>query len=160
MTVLDAGSAAAACPLPAAPRLPLAHALERLRSALPAGLVLTLWVGAVLQLAHQAQHERHEIAPALHWLRDSALALPAAVVAVAVGLVAARRLQRWAAAGLGGLAFAVLSVPGSWLHATLFAAEHEGLSPLGHAGYEASLVLLASTSVLVALPSVAPLFTA
>jgi hypothetical protein len=171
MTALDAGSAAAAaCPLPAVPRRPLALAVERLRTALPAGLVLTLWVGAVLQLAHQGQHERHEIAPVLHWLRDSALALPAAVVAVAVGLVAARRLLAWAelptggtlqravAAGLGGLAFAVLSVPGSWLHAALFAAEHEGLIAAGHAGYEASLVLLASTSVLVALPSLSPLF--
>src|SRR5688572_8805136 len=96
MTALAAGPADAACPRFTDVRRPLARALASVRRSVPAGVVLTLWVGAVLQLAHQGQHERHEIAPALHWLRDSALALPAAVVAVAVGLVAARRLLAWA----------------------------------------------------------------
>ena len=57
-----------AAPAPA-PRI-LARAPARasvrerdVRRAAAAGVVLTLWVGAVLQLAHQGQHERHEIAP-------------------------------------------------------------------------------------------------
>ena len=59
-----------------------------------AGLVLTLAVVGVMQLLHGSSHGATvELAPLLHWLRDSALALPAVTMAVAVAaLPRARRL--------------------------------------------------------------------
>ena len=102
----------------------------------------------------------------LQWLRDSALASGRGARrclrprgrprASRLGAAAARRrLQRGATAALGGVAFAALSVPGSVLHGALYDARHAGMAPVAHAGYEASLVLLSASAVLIALPTLA-----
>jgi FtsP/CotA-like multicopper oxidase with cupredoxin domain len=172
MTALDAAMTPALLPRRGTAGGLLARMLPSGRSAAVA-LALTLWVGAVLQLAHAGQHERHELSPVLHWLRDSALAYPVALLAAVFALHSGRRLLAWAqlplggvlqsgaTAVLGGVAFALLSVPGSLVHGALFGASHEGMTAGRHAGYEASLVLLSATALLAALPTLsAPLAAA
>jgi hypothetical protein len=122
-------------------------------------LVLAYGVGLVLHLAHAGAHEGHAIDPTLHWLRDSSLAVPASLLAVALSTFVVRRLVRsagWSPSGLpaialwvlaGATAYAVLSVPGIHLHQVLFAAEHD--EPFAaHAVRDGSLVLAAATNVL------------
>jgi hypothetical protein len=91
-----------------------------------AGLVLTLAVVGVMQLLHGSSHETVELAPLLHWLRDSALALPAVTMAVAVAaLPRVRRLANsqlpgdvrapaWALVVSAGIALGL--VPGNVVH--------------------------------------------
>lgn len=119
---------------------------------------------AVLQLGHAGVHEQAELPPALHWFRDTALAAPAAAVAVIVAaLVVARvrasepgeRASLVGAMGWGVLAaalFAAFSVPLVQLHGAVFGAEEEiGASPLAHALGEAITTLQVALLVLVPL---------
>src|SRR4051794_1776981 len=131
-----------------------------------APLLLTLAVGLALQLAHKGQHEAHEISPLLHWLRDSGLALPLAFVAVAVVGPVSERVAAWArldardplviavAAIVASGVYAIASVPGGLIHASLFDAHHVGMGPVQHALAEARLVFHASFAALMALAAV------
>lgn len=113
--------------------------------------------GGAVPAAHADQ-----ISAWLHWLRDSALAAPFAVLALALATLAARRLIRrarapvetpsqgmvWALAGSAG--FAVASVLGSMVHARVFVAEHRGVSTALHTVSEAAISFSASFIVLTA----------
>jgi hypothetical protein len=139
---------------------------------LPGRLVLYAWLlasvpMAALQLAHVGIHERVELPPLLHWLRDTGLAVPAAAAAVAVAALVVAR-ARGADAGrptpvtalawgfLAATIFAVASVPGAELHATLFGAETPGsTSELEHLATEAGLALQTGLLVLVPVALVA-----
>ncbi len=95
---------------------------------------------AVLQQAHDGLHERLELAPLLHILRDASLAVPAAAIAVACASVAVhgafgdgrpRIVGRLVWVAVATVTFALLSMPGNALHGALFGAEEEeGISPL------------------------------
>ena len=91
-------------------------------------VVLAYAVGAVVHLLHGGQHELHQLPSAVHWLRDSTLALPLAGLAVwgADRVTGGRRdlRLRTTAALLAGVAFAALAVPGNLVHAALFLDEH------------------------------------
>jgi len=115
----------------------------------------------LLQLLHAGLHEAAEPPPALHWLRDAALALGPAVLSVWVAsLPAARRLAarflparstRGPTAGvlwalMAATAFALSSVPGNEIHGRLFGAVHaegSGFS-LEHVSRDGSVALLAA----------------
>src|SRR4051795_2076713 len=66
-------------------------------------LVTTAWLalaaGGVLHLVHRAEHERHALNPARHWLRDSGLSLPVALAAVVVAEVVTHRVRGWLRSG-------------------------------------------------------------
>lgn len=134
---------------------------------LPGRVVLYAWLLAgvpiaVLQLAHTGLHERNELPPLLHWLRDTGLAVPGAALAVVVAawLVArrwgnpARPVTSVTALAWGGLAavlFAAASLPGIHLHAILFGTEAEaGVGNLDHLVAEGTSAL--QTAVLVVIP--------
>ncbi len=111
---------------------------SRFATALSPGIAFALAIayggGLWLHLLHewQAVHERVELPPVLHWLRDSTLALPAILVAVWVALLISRRLARrlaptWrraALAGLVALATTFAFAAGVPVHAALFVGEH------------------------------------
>jgi hypothetical protein len=117
----------------------------------PGRVVLYAWLLAglpiaALQVAHAGLHERHELPPLLHWLRDTSLAVPAAALAVTLAAFVVLRIRPAASAGraslgsaalLGFLAaatFAVLAIPLAQVHGLLFGAEAEtGMTPLQHA---------------------------
>jgi hypothetical protein len=125
---------------------------------------------ATLQAAHAGVHERNELPPLLHWLRDTSLAVPFAALAVIVAALVVMRMRPMrpgeraslaAAAGLGFLAaavFAVLAIPLAQVHGVLFGAEAEtGMTPLQHAVTEAiSVFQVALLLVPVALLAGAP----
>jgi uncharacterized membrane protein YhaH (DUF805 family) len=136
---------------------------------LSARTVLTSWLvaGSVIlavQQTHRDLHEVHELSPLLHWLRDSALAVPLAALSILVAGSVVRRFRdariegassslpwRLLYAVLAAVGFAVLSIPGNELHAQLFAAEHpETLGWLEHALRDANAVL--DVALLVMLP--------
>jgi hypothetical protein len=89
----------------------------------------------VVQQAHLDLHEHRELPILLHLLRDGALAVPAAGIAViAASLLVAPSPDRmgrarhldgliWAVAAAA--VFALLSIPGNQLHGALFGAEEE-----------------------------------
>lgn len=122
---------------------------------LPGRVVAYAWLVAglpiaALQLAHAGVHERNELPPLLHWLRDTALAVPVAALAVIVAALVVMRVRGAgtgeraslaAATSLGFLAaamFAVLAVPLAQVHGALFGADAEtGMTPLQHALTEA-----------------------
>jgi hypothetical protein len=96
---------------------------------------------AVLQLVHADLHEHNELPPLLHLLRDGALVVPAAAIAVlGATLVLGRTRPGGRGASLPSIAawvflsaviFGALSMPGNALHGFLFGAEEEvGVSPL------------------------------
>ena len=130
------------------------------------GSALALVIVGVLQQLHAGLHEAHELPPLLHWLRDSTLAVPLAVICVfAISLPATRRLAlpllpgrraeglpaRLLWALLGALAFALTSAPGNFLHGRLFGAEHdESLPFLQHQAIDASAVLFVAFLFLLA----------
>ena len=68
------------------------------RKAALTGVALAFWTGYVLHILHKDEHEAQPIAPLLHWLRDSALAVPIAVVTLLLVTALARVWIR--AAGL------------------------------------------------------------
>jgi hypothetical protein len=127
-----------------------------------AGLVQAFAVGLVLHRLHRGgeNHEVVYISPALHWLRDSALAAPPAVtLLLAVTLVARRIATRggrpgdsigahllWV--GLGSLSYAAASVPAAEVHERLFDAHHGEGSFLLHSALEAVVTLRWSLVVL------------
>jgi hypothetical protein len=126
---------------------------------------------ALLQLVHAGVHEHHELPPVLHWLRDTALAVPLAAVAVVVAALLVARLRPtepgeraslttmalWGV--LAALLFAALSIPGNQMHGLLFGAEEEeGVSLLNDLAadalyaLEAALLVLAPVSLLAGMP--------
>lgn len=128
-------------------------------AAVPAGMTMALGVGAVLHLVHTGHHEERAPGPVLHWLRDSALALPLAVVAVAVATALLQRVFAWIDDGrprpasrvlqvtLAAMMFAAFSVPANAAHARLFGAESEGSFAV-HALRDASIVFVSSSGAL------------
>jgi hypothetical protein len=101
---------------------------------------------AALQVAHSGVHERNELPPLLHWIRDTSLAVPVAALAVVVAAFVVVRMHPAgsgdrgslaAAAGLGFLAaaaFAAMAIPLAQVHGALFGAEPEtGMTPIEHA---------------------------
>jgi hypothetical protein len=123
---------------------------------------------AALQLDHAGVHEQAELPPLLHWFRDTALAAPAAAVAVVVAALVVGRIRASepgerpslvGAAAWGFLAaalFAAASVPLGQLHGSLFEAEEEiGVSPLAHALGEGFTTLQVALLVLVPLALIA-----
>jgi hypothetical protein len=125
---------------------------------------------AVLQVGHAGFHERNELPPLLHWLRDASLAVPIAAFALIVAalvVVQARPESLHGRASLGtagswallaAVAYAALSVPLIQLHGLLFGAEvRAGVSPLAHALGEGVTVfqvalLLVPASLLAGVP--------
>ncbi len=147
-----------------------AHAGFRL---LPGRVVAYAWLLAavptgLLQLVHSGLHERNEPPPAIHWLRDSSLAVPFAAVAVVVAALLIARIrpaERGDRAALttvvlwgcvAAVLFAVLSIPGNQVHGFLFGAEEEvGVSLLQDLATDALYALEAALLVLVPLSLVA-----
>ena len=131
----------------------------------PAALVQCFAVGFVLHRLHDDPAEAHEavyIGPTAHWLRDSALSFPLALILLLLATLGARRLVAarghapdgvgahllWA--GLGAVAYAVASVPAALAHTALFAAGHEERSFLFHSVEEAVVTLRYSFALLLA----------
>ena len=119
-----------------------------------------LALGGILgaQLAHQGLHEHIELPPLFHWLRDAAVAVPMAALAVGLAWVVVGRaaggghgprrgaLVAWLAwAALAAVLFAAFSIPGNQLHGLLFGAEdEEGVSWLEDALLDGGIVLVSS----------------
>jgi len=137
--------------------------------------LVAIWV---LQQAHIGLHEHHELPPLLHLLRDGALTVPSAAIALALAAcIFGDRLRRstfGARAGLTNLdrvrwavlvavLFALLSVPGSRLHAFLFGAEAEEIGWLADAtldtviGFIGALIALLPIAIVVGPPVRRPL---
>ena len=124
------------------------------------GVYVALAAGYVLHDLHRGQHEATALSPTLHWLRDSALAAPAAVLAVVVATMAVRwRIRRtggpdsgWTALGwvlVAALGYAATTVPGNAVHARLFGAHHDHETSFAvHAAHDASAALAAATVAL------------
>ena len=118
---------------------------------------LALVAVALLQQAHSDLHEHLELPPLLHIVRDGALAVPAAALAVLAGVVAAhslshagRRIVPGAVfAVVGAAAFALLSIPGNQLHGALFGAEEEELSFLADALLDGGLAFIGASLALI-----------
>lgn len=124
-------------------------------------LIATAAIG-VLNLLHANLHEHKELPPIAHWLRDAALAVPLAAIAVvcAALLVRARASgsrstghpsipSRLAWAVLASTFFAILSIPGIQLHALLFGAEEESVGWLEDALKDGGITLAVSLVALV-----------
>ena len=116
----------------------MSHEGDAKRTALSA-VILAFGAGLALHVVHSGQHEHHDINPILHWLRDSALAVPVALIVVIAATVLAgregsfvRRASSWS--GLGAASYALASVPAALAHAALFGAEHEHLGSPGVVG--------------------------
>lgn len=122
--------------------------------------LVALWV---VQQAHDGQHERHELPAALHLLRDAALAVPLAALAVlGAGVLLAPRLRRSSPDARDGLKdadrflwvltaallFAVLSIPGHELHGALFGVEQSQVGWVLHAGLDASIAAIGAVIAL------------
>src|SRR5690606_27005689 len=98
-------------------------------------------------LLHQHVAEASPVAVGWHWLRDSSLMIPAALVAVVLADRSTRGLRHrrllWAA--VTGSALALLSLPGNVVHAWLFVGAIDATS--GHLGRDATVVLAAATGI-------------
>lgn len=102
------------------------------------------------------------LSPVGHWLRDSLLYAPVGVALLLVATLAARRVTaRWARAddglgavllwaGLGSVAYALASVPGTIAHGALFSSTHSEATSVWQAGQQAILTLRSSFALLVA----------
>ncbi len=169
-TTMGQSDARASAPEPRAGR---ADAGFRL---LPGRVVVYAWLLAavpiaLLQLVHAGVHEHHELPPVLHWLRDTALAVPLAAVAVVVAALLVSRLRPTEPGGraslttmalwgaLAALLFAALSIPGNQMHGLLFGAEEEeGVSLLNDLAadalyaLEAALLVIAPIALLAGVP--------
>ena len=146
-----------------------------LSALLPIRIVRDAWWLAivaigVLQQAHAGLDEHRELTPLIHLLRDAALAVPAAAIAIVLAsiLVAGRWTARAARPPsamdrllwvlVAAAVFAVLSVPGNQLHGTLFGAEEEAeLSWLADVALDAGIALIGALLALVPLALVAGL---
>jgi hypothetical protein len=133
---------------------------------------LALVAIAVLQQAHEGLHEHLQLPPLLHVVRDGALAVPAAAVALVAGVVSAHSAgggvgrrqagERVVFVAVAATAFAVLSVPGNQLHGALFGAEEEGLSFLadtlldGGLAFIGALLALIPFGLVIGLPTAVP----
>ncbi len=116
------------------------------RRAAAQGVVLALGVGLVLHRLHAGEHEAADLPGAVHWLRDSFLAAPAAASVCMLATSFARALSRslgpvatrgaWATAV--GIGYALTLIPGGLVHARLFGAEHAHGDPLVHASADAA----------------------
>jgi hypothetical protein len=121
-------------------------------------------VGLLLHSLHSDPAESHEavyIEPALHWLRDSTLALPGSLAFLLLATFAARALvgrAGWNADGFGArvawalagaLGYAIASVPGAVVHNKLFLAGHEGASFVIHSLEEAMITSRYSFAILI-----------
>jgi spore coat protein A, manganese oxidase len=102
-----------------------------------AALAITLTYGVGFWLVWQhhlaGAHEEHDLPLALHWLRDSTLALPLVTAAVWSGLRIASRLwprDAMAQAAIVAVAASVALGAGEPVHAWLFGAEEESDVPL------------------------------
>jgi hypothetical protein len=128
--------------------------------------VATAWVLALggiwaAQQLHTTSHETLELTPAVHLLRDTALAVPLAALAIAIGGLLAVELAhslRLDPSAVGGrvmwavvtaLVFAILSIPGQEAHGLLFGVEQETGDWLTDIGLDTGVLLLASLVVLV-----------
>jgi hypothetical protein len=152
-----------------------AAARSALSALVPLRIVRDAWWLAivaigVLQQAHAGLDEHLELTPLVHLLRDAALAVPAAAIAIVLAsiLVAGRWMARaprppsaldrllWVL--VAAAIFAVLSVPGNELHGTLFGAEdEEELSWLADLALDAGIALIGALLALVPLALVAGL---
>ena len=122
---------------------------------------LALVAIAVLQQAHEGLHEHLQLPPLLHIVRDGALAVPAAALAVLAGVVCAQVVGRGAAAQrivqravfvvVAATGFALLSIPGNQLHGALFGAEQEELSFLADALLDGALAFAGASLALIPL---------
>lgn len=140
------------------------------------GVVQAFAIGWVLHRLHDDPAEAHEavyVPPVLHWLRDSALAVPGGVLLLLGATLLARRLCRrrgsdgagagagagahllWA--GLGSVAYAEASVPAALVHARLFEAGHDEGSFALHSAVEGIVTLRYSFVLLLLLAVVAGL---
>lgn len=146
-----------------------------LAALLPMRIVRDAWWLAivaigVLQQAHAGLDEHLELSPLVHLLRDAALAVPAAAIAIVLAsiLVAGRWMARAARPPsatdrllwvlVAAAIFAVLSVPGNELHGTLFGAEdEEELSWLADVALDAGIALIGALLALAPLAIVAGL---
>jgi hypothetical protein len=137
-------------------------------------LVLYAWLLAavpiaVLQLAHADLHERFDLPPLVHWLRDTGLAVPAALIAVVVAAAIVARLRgndagavtpvtalAWAT--IAAILFAVASLPGNQLHGFLFGAEEEEVGLVqdllddGIAAFQAALLVIVPLALVAGVP--------
>ena len=118
----------------------------------------------VLNQLHADLHEHNDLPPLVHWLRDAALAVPMAAIAVVIAALIVRsrlgssrgdsghslvRPFSWAV--LAAVLFAVLSIPGIQLHGLLFGAEKESVGWLQDAVNDGGITLATSLAVLVPL---------
>jgi len=133
-------------------------------SVLCAAMLQSFAVGFVLHRLHEDPAEAHEavyISPTLHWLRDSALAFPAAFVLLLLATLATGRVVTargrsadglgayllWATVGAG--AYSLASVPAAYVHSVLFTATHDEGSLVLHSLQESILTLRYSFGLLV-----------
>jgi len=134
-----------------------------------AGFIACSWLLALVaiwavQQVHQDLHEHNELPPILHWLRDAAVAVPLAALAIGSAALLVRfafgaagpgpgrgrTAAAWLAwAGIAAVLFSLLSVPGNQLHGFLFGAEEEQIGWLQDALIDGSIVLGASLVALV-----------
>jgi hypothetical protein len=134
---------------------------------IPGRVVAYSWLMAaaaigVLNQLHADLHEHHDLPPFVHWLRDAALAVPmAAIAVVVVALIVRSRLSSsggetgrsiagpltWTV--LAAFVFAALSIPGIQLHGLLFGAEEESVGWVQDALKDGGITLATSLAVLV-----------
>ena len=115
----------------------------------------------VLNALHADLHEHNELPPLVHWLRDGALAVPVAAIALVIAALVVRsrrpssgsetgrstaRPLTWAA--LAAVLFAILSIPGIQVHGLLFGAEEESIGWLEDALKDGGITLATSLAVL------------
>lgn len=139
-----------------------------------AGTVQAFSVGYILHRLHDDPNETHEavyVTPVVHWLRDSALAAPGAIVLLIAATLVSRRIMARGSAGqagasmagylvwaaFGAAAYALASVPAAMVHARLFSAHHEEGSYLLHSAEEAVLTLRYSFALLLGIAALAGL---
>jgi hypothetical protein len=123
----------------------------RRRRILLAATVLALSVGVTAHVLHVGQHAGHEmnvLDGALHWLRDSILAIPLAALVVVAGDLITRlgattrpttRRMLWAS--LVGLGYSLALIPGGLAHGILFPAERHDVGAVLHAVSDAAALL-------------------
>jgi hypothetical protein len=128
----------------------------------PVALVVASWWLAlvaitVLHQAHAGLHEHNELPPLLHLIRDVALAVPSAALAIVMAAIALgprlqrgepgvrnglKQLDRFLWVVLGAAIFGVLAVPGNQVHSVLFGAATEELGWLADASLDAVIAFI------------------